>query len=53
MKTFNKKHKAKHTTKLKYKECLFEFLPSYRRAKKVSFVDDILDDGYLVYKRYF
>lgn len=53
MKAWNKKNKTKHTTKIKWKLCVFDYFTFSKSSKKKSYCDDIFFDEPIVHKRYF
>lgn len=53
MKAFNKPRKEKHTTKIKWKLCVFDYFTFSKYSKKKSYTDDLFGDDPIVHKRYF
>lgn len=53
MKAFNRPRKEKHTTKIKWKLCVFDYFTFSKSSKKKSYTDDLFGDDPIVHKRYF
>lgn len=53
MKAWNSKKKTKHTTKIKWKLCIFNYFPFEKSSKKKSYADFIFGEEPMTQKRYF
>lgn len=53
MKAYNRAKKQKHTTKTKWKECIFSYFTFSKCSKKKSYCDFLFNEEPIVHKRYF